>query len=58
MVKLSATVAVGVLLFVNPGPAHDSWISEEGAINPVNGAAAARDYRIVMRVPIATAIAP
>jgi hypothetical protein len=42
MIKLSATLAVGVLLLVNPSPAHQSWISQEGATNPVtaNGAAA------------------
>jgi hypothetical protein len=54
--KLFGALAVAMLLLIGPSPAHQSWISQEGATNPVTGkwCCGARDCGIVMPAPIAT----
>ena len=50
-------LVVATLLLIGPSPAHESWISAEGAVNPVTGkwCCGAPDCGIVMPAPIATA---
>jgi hypothetical protein len=52
-----ALAAATFLALVHPSPAHESWISQKGATNPVTGnwCCGMRDCGIVMPAPVATA---
>jgi hypothetical protein len=54
--RLFGALALATLLLIGPSPAHQSWISEEGAKNPVTGSwcCGVHDCGIVMPAPIAT----
>jgi hypothetical protein len=54
--RLFGVLAVATLSLIGPSPAHQSWISEEGAKNPVTGSwcCGVHDCGIVMPAPIAT----
>ena len=54
--RLCGALVIAMLSLMGPSPAHESWISKQGAKNPVTGSwcCGVHDCGIVMPAPIAT----